>query len=162
MCENKVRRKCQRLGLVILRFSLLLDLKTTPAPEQDFDALNLELNTITEMRERDPRKWRCVLTVRSKPGKGQKHPYSFSIQYTGLFSVIDEFPSKFVEQMVRTNAPAILYSSAREALMYLTGRGRLTAVLLPSITFLELPTGKKAAHGTVSKVKTTRKIAKKK
>jgi preprotein translocase subunit SecB len=140
-----------------LQFSLLLNLKDVPPSGQDFDPVNMKLNAKTEMRERNPRKWRCVLRVGAHPKEGQNYPYSFSIEYTGFFSVIDEFPAEFVEQMVRTNAPAVLYSSAREALMHLTGRGRLTAVLLPSITFLELPKGKKAARATLP-----RRIAKKK
>jgi len=138
-----------------LQFSLLFDLKDVPPSGQDFDPVNLDLNTKTVRRGRDPRKWRCVLRVGAKPNGN--YPYSFSIEYTGFFSVIDEFPADFVEQMVKTNAPAILYSSAREALMYLTGRGRLRSILLPSITFLELPKGKKIARATLP-----RKIAKKK
>jgi hypothetical protein len=62
--------------------------------------------------------------------------------------------------MVRTNAPALLYSAAREALMYLTGRGRSPAILLPSITFLEPPKPPPTKQG---KQKTAAKrVAKKK
>jgi preprotein translocase subunit SecB len=142
-----------------LQFRILLDLKEIPPSEQDFDALTLQVSAKTEKRGRDPRKWRCDLTVRSNPQAKGNFPYAFSIQYTGFFAVIDEFPLEYVEQMVKTNAPAILYSSARETLMHLTGRGRLTAILLPSITFLELPKGEKLSP---PKAKPTKRIARKK
>jgi preprotein translocase subunit SecB len=106
---------------------------------QDFGVLSLEVDSETKMRGGNPRKWRSKVTVQSRAEQGKVYPYSFRIEYTGFFTVADEFPEEFVEQMVKTNAPAVLYSSAREALMFLTGRGRLRAVLLPSVTFLEPP-----------------------
>ena len=128
-----------------LQFTLLMDTSDVPLAQQ-FEPLSIKVNADTKMRGRDSRKWRCKLSVSSKGEKDGKYPYSFNVEYVGLFSVIDEFPAEHIEQMVKTNAPAVLYSSVREVLMFLTGRGRLTAVMLPSVTFLEppkKPTGKR-------------------
>jgi len=77
------------------------------------------------------------LVVRSKEEKAANYPYNFELIYVGFFKVIEEFPPERIEQMVRVNAPALLYSAAREMLVYLTGRGRMPGILLPSITFIE-------------------------
>jgi preprotein translocase subunit SecB len=81
-------------------------------------------------------------------------PYSFKLVYVGFFRVVKDFPADRIEQMVRVNGPALLYSAAREALVYLSGRGRRPAIMLPSITFIEPP--------RIAKSHPPRKIAKKK
>ena len=127
--------------------------------------LDIEVNADTQMRNGDPLSWRSEITVKSKDEKEGAYPYTFSVVYVGFFRVVKEFPSELAEQLARTNGPALLYSAAREALMYLTGRGRFPAILLPSITFLEPPRtarlGGKRAASTPSKT-ASKKAAKKK
>ncbi len=77
--------------------------------------------------------------VRSKDEGEGTYPYTFQLTYVGFYKVVKQYPSDRIEQMVKTNAPALLYSAAREAIVYLTGRGRSPAILLPSITFLQPP-----------------------
>lgn len=125
--------------LKTLRFGLLTPLNDLLDPGVIYDPLDLDISAETQNRNDDPRLWRSELAVRSKEEKDGIYPYTFELIYVGFFRVINEFPAERVEQMVRANAPALLYSAAREALMYLTGRGRLPAVLLPSITFIEPP-----------------------
>jgi preprotein translocase subunit SecB len=127
--------------LKTLRFGLLTPLNDLLDPSVIYDALDVDISAETQNRNNDPRLWRSKLVVRSKDEKDGIYPYTFELVYVGFFRVIEEFPADRVEQMVRANAPALLYSAAREALMYLTGRGRLPAVLLPSITFIEPPRG---------------------
>lgn len=121
-----------------LRFAVISPLTDVPA-SQTFDLLSIEVNAVTQKRNNDPLRWRCELSVGSKDEEDKSFPYTFHLVYVGFFRVAKEFPSERVEQMVRVNAPALLYSAAREAIMYLTGRGRAPATLLPSITFLEPP-----------------------
>jgi preprotein translocase subunit SecB len=125
--------------LKTLRFGLLIPLNDLLDPSVIYDALDVDISAETQNRNNDPRLWRSQLVVRSKEEKDRIYPYTFELVYVGFFRVIEEFPAERVEQMVRANAPALLYSAARETLMYLTGRGRLPAVLLPSITFIEPP-----------------------
>lgn len=145
-----------------LMFSLADDLKEIPPKSANFDSMNIDVDADVEMRDSDPRKWRCEITVRSKTKKELKHPYKFSIAFVGFFWVIDEFPAERVEVMARTNAPAVLYSAAREALLSVSGRGRYPAILLPSITFIvPLTSGDEAkkSRKTVSSKKAQKKAA---
>jgi preprotein translocase subunit SecB len=140
-----------------LRFGLVSPLNDKLDPGVIYDPLDVDINAETHNRDDNPRLWRSELVVRSKEEKEGIYPYTFEIVYVGFFRVIEEFPADRVEQMVRSNGPALLYSAAREALMYLTGRGRLPAVLLPSITFIEPPrnlsqTVKRRASGRAKKI----------
>jgi preprotein translocase subunit SecB len=135
-----------------LRFALVSPLKGMLDPSIVYDPLSLEVDANTERLEDNPLRWRCQVSIRSKDEEDKNFPYSFELVYIGFFRVVPEFPADRLEQMVKTNAPALLYSAAREALMYLTGRGRLPAILLPSITFLE-PPAKKSRRRKVSRKK---------
>jgi preprotein translocase subunit SecB len=132
-----------------LRFALVSPITEIPDPGAKYDPLSIEIDAKTEKLEGGPSRWRCQVSVTSKDEEAKNFPYSFEMVYVGFFGVVPEFPAERLEQMVRTNAPALLYSAAREALMYLTGRGRLPAILLPSITFLEPPS--KSRHQPTKK-----------
>lgn len=139
-----------------LRFALISPLTEIPGPDIKYDLLNIEVNAVTAQRADDPLHWRSEVTIRSKDEDEGNFPYTFKLIYVGFFRVAPDFPPDRVEQMVRTNAPSLLYSAAREAILYLTGRGRSPAILLPSITFIE-PPGQPS-----KKASTKRKLAKKK
>jgi preprotein translocase subunit SecB len=151
-----------------LMFSLTDELREIPAKSVNYDGMNIDINADVAMRDDDSRKWRCELTIASKTQEGLNHPYKFRITFVGFFRVIDEFPVERVETMARTNAPAVLYSAAREALLSVSGRGRYPAILLPSITFIEPPKAEaKAAKGqkgqeAASSQKSKKKAARKK
>jgi preprotein translocase subunit SecB len=138
-----------------LRYGLVSPLSESPKPGISYDPLDIEVNAETGRKSDDPLAWRCQVTVRSKDENEGIHPYTFQLTYVGFFRVVKEFPPDRVEQMVKANAPALLYSAAREALVSLTGRGRLPAIILPSVTFIEPPT--KVAPATP---KATKKAAK--
>lgn len=120
-----------------LEFALATDLNDIPSRSARYDSLNIDVNTKVDMLHNDLRRWRCELTVESKNKEELNHPYRFRITYVGFFRVVEEYPSNLVERMVRANAPALLYSAAREALLPLTSRGRYPAIVLPSVTFIE-------------------------
>jgi preprotein translocase subunit SecB len=134
-----------------LRFSLNSPLTEIPAESVSYDPLDIEVNAVVEMRGNDPLSWRCELTVRSRDEKEGTYPYTFSVVYVGFFKVVKDFPPESVQQMAKVNSPVLLYGAAREAIMYLTGRGRNPAVLLPSITFLEPPARIVLSKGTSRK-----------
>jgi preprotein translocase subunit SecB len=140
-----------------LKFALVSPLTEMLDPHVVYDPMSIEVNAKTAKRDSDPLRWRCELSIRSKDEDEGNFPYSFQLIYIGFFRVVEQFPADRVEQMVRTNAPALLYSAAREALMYLTGRGRLPAILIPSITFLEPPKAQAAkVRAAVPAKRTTR------
>jgi preprotein translocase subunit SecB len=59
------------------------------------------------------------------------------VQYIGFFSVDEPVPEGQMGRMVAVTAPSILYSSIRELLALLTGRGPMPCLLLPVVTFID-------------------------
>jgi preprotein translocase subunit SecB len=81
----------------------------------------------------------CELTVELADPTGSKFPYVFRTAFTGFFCISEHYPAEQVDLMFATNAPALLYSAARELLATVTGRGPYPSITLPSVTFLPLP-----------------------
>ena len=120
-----------------LRFSLNDRLESMPSRSTAYDNIGIKVNAEATTRDNDPLKWRCELTVESNEDPKLNRPYTFCITFVGFFHVVKGYPSERVELLARTNAPALLFSAAREALVLLTSRGPYPAIVLPSVTFLE-------------------------
>jgi preprotein translocase subunit SecB len=59
----------------------------------------------------------------------------------GFMHVLETYPSDKIDLLVAVNGPALLYSSAREIIASITGRGPFPAIVLPSVNFLrKVPT----------------------
>ncbi len=129
-----------------LSFSLADTLKAMPSASAKYDAVGIKVDADTTIYDKDPLKWRCELTVESSGESDRRPPYTFRITFIGFFRVSKGYPAERVEVMARTNAPAVLYSAAREALVPLTSRGPYAAIVLPSVTFLEPATTTPPAH----------------
>lgn len=78
----------------------------------------------------------CDLTIELADATGNKSPYIFRTVFTGFFRISEHYPTDQVDLMFATNAPALLYSAARELLATVTGRGPYPSITLPSVTFL--------------------------
>lgn len=144
-----------------LQFSLADGLTAIPSASAKYDAIGIKVDTDTTLRDGDPLKWRCELTVESGGESDKKTPYTFRITFVGFFRVSKGYPAERVEIMARTNAPAVLYSAAREALVPLTSRGPYAAIVLPSVTFLE-PTPPPTQTEGLSEKRLTKRIPGKK
>lgn len=120
-----------------LQFALLDELKGVPSASAKYDAIGIKVDADTTPRDDDRLKWRCELTVESSSESDRMMPYTFRITFVGFFRVSKGYPAERIEIMARTNAPAVLYSAAREALVPLTSRGPYAAIILPSVTFLD-------------------------
>jgi preprotein translocase subunit SecB len=79
------------------------------------------------------------VTIELQKQAVKSYPYNFKATLVGFFEVSEHFPSEHAEVMVNANAPALLYSAARELIASTTGRGPLPALTLPSVTFIEPP-----------------------
>jgi preprotein translocase subunit SecB len=85
----------------------------------------------------NPRRWRIVLEVKFS-AKGVKRPaHKGEVAYVGIFTVAEDYPEDRMPRLVAVNAPSMLYSSIRELVALLTGRGPLRSVLLPTVSFIE-------------------------
>lgn len=96
------------------------------------------------------------LTIELTDEARKKLPYRFRIVLVGFFEISKYYPSEQAEVMVNANAPALLYSAARELLILISGRGFYAPVLLPSVTFVhsvekaETPTEKSSKSSSKS------------
>lgn len=113
-------------------------------------------------------KWYCGFGVRLKREADENTPYSYKVVLTGYFKVEGNVPSKEVEEkLVHANAPALLYTVAREILSSVSasarwGRINLPTVYFPAVTSAEIkeegqkPSSKKLTS-TKGKKKTTKR-----
>lgn len=84
----------------------------------------------------------CNLSIELKESAEARFPWRFSVSLVGFFQIDENWPHD-KDSLFSANAPAVLYSAAREALAAVSGRGPHREVLLPSVTFIKLPTESK-------------------
>jgi preprotein translocase subunit SecB len=86
----------------------------------------------------EPNRWRYDIQIKSHGRRKKKFPYSFDITLVGFFRIAEGLTdNNFGNLLLYANAPAVLYSAAREILAAVTGRGPYPAIMLPSVTFVD-------------------------
>jgi preprotein translocase subunit SecB len=83
------------------------------------------------------RRWRVQLGVKFKAKGATVAAHRGEVTYVGIFTVVDDFPLEKMYRLIGVDAPSILYSSIRELVALLTGRGPTKTVLLPTVSFIE-------------------------
>jgi len=97
--------------------------------------LQLGLATLDD----DPGVWRVSLDIAHKQVDDVTPRYRFRLRVVGFFRyVADEESVPIVAQIVATNGASILYSSAREYLLMLTGRAPWGQLSLPTMSFADV------------------------
>ena len=86
--------------------------------------------------EKCSRIWQVMLKIKYTPQKSENVPYHFSVDIVGFFEVNSSWPKDKMEALVRINAPAMLYSAAREFIAMVSGRGPWDSILLPTVNFV--------------------------
>lgn len=121
-------------------FFTKVEVEANPSYKPGAEELPVGIQTEVELAQHkdEPRRWQVVLNLRTEPPDG-KIPYKINLQAIGFFLVGEEVDEKKVPFLVRANGAAILYSSAREFLLLITGRGPWDAFYLPTTNFLEPP-----------------------
>lgn len=89
-------------------------------------------NPVDETLER-----RCEVEIALTESSAGSFPYYFDIVMSGIFKVNPNLEKDIGEKLFRVNAPALLYSSAREIIFNLTSHTEHQAFLLPSVTFID-------------------------
>lgn len=79
--------------------------------------------------------WQVRLTVFHQTEGKSNSPYSFRISIVGFFQVDDKYPVDRAEWLVKTNAPSVLYSIARDNIKKATSDGPWRCILLPTVSF---------------------------
>jgi preprotein translocase subunit SecB len=93
-----------------------------------------------------PRIRQVSLKLLYKPQKNDNMPYEFNINVIGFFEISSKLPESEVENMVGFNAPAMLYSAAREIIANISGRGPWGPFLLPTVSFMPQKSKKSKKH----------------
>src|SRR5215213_4988177 len=154
-----------RAGLQVFpEYHVQLDEPFEPTP------INFRVGRTVGQHESDSSRWRYEIKIISQGKSTKNSPYNFDITLIGYFQVDEAYPADKAELLVHANAPALLYSAAREILAIVTGRGPFPALVLPSATFLDdaermaATAAKKIGSGSTKKavVKRTSKKASKK
>ena len=98
-----------------------------------FESLQIESNIATPVH--DGEDWEVALRLFYQGSEKVNSPYFFRVEVVGFFNVADSYPKQNAEWLIRTNAPSVLYSTAREALRSAMASGPFKALLLPAVSF---------------------------
>lgn len=98
-----------------------------------FEALQIESNVIVPQNENGD--WEVSLRLFHQGSEKINSPYFFRVEVVGFFNVADSYPKQNAEWLVRTDAPSVLYSTARETLRAAMASGPFRALLLPAVSF---------------------------
>lgn len=127
-----------------LHVSAQSDFKLTAEDAGKILPQDLQVEVVEGRHEENSRLRSCQLTVELEDSTGDKFPYTFLISLVGFFEIIKEWPESQVDILFSANAPALLYSAARESLAMITARGPYAEALLPSVTFIQPPSKEQA------------------
>jgi preprotein translocase subunit SecB len=99
---------------------------------------NITTKVEAAKNEENPRLWKVVLILECRPTADSPFcPYLVDIELLGFFEVHQSVAESAVEDLVRCNGPAVLFGSAREIVLLITGRGPNPPFILPSVTFID-------------------------
>ncbi|HEV7375950.1 MAG TPA: protein-export chaperone SecB [Pyrinomonadaceae bacterium] len=115
-----------------------------------------DLKVRSRLQHLKNKQWRCELRVELPSDPAGKFPYAFGLTLVGLFSIEKELSPDSDETLARSNAPAVLFSAAREVLASVSSRSGFPPFLLPTVTFAydkqkNLPTSKIAPKASRKK-----------
>lgn len=143
-------------------FVTSLSVKAIPVEEGAKSSPEGRVDTITKVETaqhlENKRDWKVALAIHCSPAEKNVIGYSISVELVGFFEVEKELPEEQIGDVVVANAPAILYSAARELILLVTGRGPFPPFPLPSASFIdETPSSKKRMEEAkqAAQVKTT-------
>jgi preprotein translocase subunit SecB len=119
---------------------VLVEANPAHQPEKDEEqSLGIRTEVQGGPHKDDPRRWRLFLTVHTEESEKEKIPYKIDLECVGFFTVSPEVEEKKIPFLVHANGAAILYSSTREFLLLITGRGPWGGFYLPTTNFLKPP-----------------------
>ncbi len=102
---------------------------------KDSSSFNVKCNYSNIARKKYQR--RCEVEIKLTEGSVSSFPYHFTIALYGIFTINKELSEETGEKLFRINAPALLYSAAREIIFNMTSHTKHQAFLLPSVSFID-------------------------
>jgi preprotein translocase subunit SecB len=83
--------------------------------------------------------WRFELTVELSEPEDHLFPYRVMATIVGYFTVDRNYPKQDAANLARVSGASILYSTVREIVANVTSRTHYPHLVLPTVTFLDLP-----------------------
>jgi preprotein translocase subunit SecB len=108
---------------------------------------DFEIEVALGERSEDSNKKICELSITLEDETEQAFPYVFRTVMLGFFELDESCAEEEAELLLKTNAPSVLYSAAREFLLLTTGRSLYMPLMLPTVTFL--PAGEENAKKNI-------------
>jgi preprotein translocase subunit SecB len=111
------------------------DQQVQPTATYDVNA-----DPVFHQSEDEPKSWHVELTVRFHPTAGEGTlGYRGEVVFAGIFTIAGmENDEPMTLRILAANAPALLYSAARELVLTLTSRGPGSPVVLPTVNFTDI------------------------
>jgi len=142
-----------------LSFSLNKDFEVLGDEDPELPSLKVRTDYSTINQETLERK--CAIEISLSPDSVGEFPYYFDILMSGNFRVNPNLDAETGEKLFRVNAPALLYSAAREIIFNLSSHSEHQPFLLPSVTFIDEDpiASNNAPSASIKKAKTVKKPA---
>lgn len=111
------------------------------------DAANATTAVELQKHAKNNRSWKVALKINCTPKEDNVCAYTAAVELVGFFEIDKDWDESKIEDIVAANAPAILYSSARELILLITGRGPFPPLALPAASFVdETPSARRRAE----------------
>jgi preprotein translocase subunit SecB len=110
----------------------------TPDPGGRAAEIAVEVSVTLAIIDERPGVWKATLEISGKDENddAEPPPYRFRLRTVGFFRYAGEdLPEAEVAEVIGANGCSILYSSAREYLLLITGRAPWGQVRLPTMSF---------------------------
>ncbi|MGB3478554.1 MAG: protein-export chaperone SecB [bacterium] len=137
----------------ITRIHIKAHSKYNPKKPYIYEAGSIQTEQKVYVNKKIPGVWQVRLNLKNVQRNSENIPYTFNLEIVGFFETTKKHTKSTTDMFIHFNAPAILYSAAREIIASATGRGPWGSILIPVIRFLpqlrKIPkTGKKSRKKT--------------
>ena len=78
----------------------------------------------------------CQVKIRLKNERLEMYPYDFRVNLMGSFRIASSVSDKTKQVLLKTNAPSMLFTAARELLLLTSGRSNSWPIMLPTVAFI--------------------------
>jgi preprotein translocase subunit SecB len=126
-----------------LRFSLNegFDRRGTPTNKELRATVMPQMSVLVDAEQNPDNdlQWRLELTVELDDSEDRSFPYKVAATVVGYFELDKKTPKAEAEDLAKVSGASILYSTAREVIANATSRTHYPRLMLPTVTFFDLP-----------------------
>jgi preprotein translocase subunit SecB len=108
------------------------EIRTTSMPEMGIDVH-------AEQNPDNATQWRVEVTIELGESEDKSFPYRVACTVVGYFQVDKRMPRQEADDLAKVSGASILYSTLREIVANTTGRTEFPHLMLPTLSFLDLP-----------------------